>query len=232
MTILGELLKDTPEATAPVVRRRFRAPAEPDAKLQFVTAPSIRDEQIHSLVQQLFFRHPHGPVRRVGFAPLEEPAQHARLCLEVVRVLVDEGKYDVGLIDGTVDASPLHAQLQISLPQGGQARRAIAPRLWLVARDSWYQRGGLPPTEMNLERLRELAAEFDFSVVHCPRVSWLAARIGHCCDGLVLVLTANKTRRLVAAQVNEQLRKAQVNVLGTVLTERRFPIPSSLYRSL
>jgi Mrp family chromosome partitioning ATPase len=48
----------------------------------------------------------------------------------------------------------------------------------------------------------------------------------------VLVLTANKTRRLVAAQIKDQLSKAQVPLLGTVLTERRFPVPQGLYRSL
>ena len=49
---------------------------------------------------------------------------------------------------------------------------------------------------------------------------------------LVLVLTANKTRRLVAAQIKDQLSKAQVPLLGTVLAERRFPVPKGLYRSL
>ena len=51
-------------------------------------------------------------------------------------------------------------------------------------------------------------------------------------DGLVLVLAANKTRRLVASQMKDQLSKAQVPVLGTVLTGRRFPVPQGLYRSL
>jgi Mrp family chromosome partitioning ATPase len=63
-------------------------------------------------------------------------------------------------------------------------------------------------------------------------VSWLTASIGRASDGLVLVLTANKTRRLVAAQVRDQLTKAQVPLLGTVLAERRFPVPQGLYRSL
>jgi len=48
----------------------------------------------------------------------------------------------------------------------------------------------------------------------------------------VLVLTANKTRRLVAAQIKDQLSKAKVPLLGTVLAERRFPVPQGLYRSL
>ena len=77
-----------------------------------------------------------------------------------------------------------------------------------------------------------MTAEFEFSILWCAPVSWLTASIGRACDGLVLVLTANKTRRLVAAQVKDQLAKAQVPLLGTVLAERRFPVPQGLYRSL
>lgn len=83
-----------------------------------------------------------------------------------------------------------------------------------------------------MQNLRELTTEFDFSIVHCPAISWLSARIGQACDGLVLVLTAGQTRQLVAAQVKQQLGRAQVNVLGVVLAERQFPVPERLYRSL
>ena len=87
-------------------------------------------------------------------------------------------------------------------------------------------------TNQKLLRLREVTTEFDFSILWCASVSWLTASIGRACGALVSVLTANKTRRLVAAQIRDQLTKAQVPVLGTVLAERRFPVPQGLYRSL
>jgi len=103
----------------------------------------------------------------------------------------------------------------------------------MVPRQSWLpDEGGQRITEQNLARLRELTAEFDFSILWCAPVSWLTLSIGQVCDGVVLVLTANKTRRLVAAQIKDQLNQAQVPLLGTVLTERRFPVPQGLYRSL
>ena len=74
--------------------------------------------------------------------------------------------------------------------------------------------------------------EFDFSILCFDPVSWLTAKISQTCNGLVMVLTANKTRRLVATQMQEQLRKARVPLLGTVLAERRFPVPEGLYRNL
>jgi Mrp family chromosome partitioning ATPase len=109
----------------------------------------------------------------------------------------------------------------------------MAPRLWLVPRQSWLPASpGQRIPEQSFSRLRELMTEFDFAVLRCPGVSWLTTRIGHACDGLVLVLTANKTRRLVAAQMKNQLKKAHVPLLGTVLQERRLPVPEGLYRRL
>jgi hypothetical protein len=180
-------------------------------------AISVHDEQIHALVQQLFFRHESGPVRHCGFAPVEASTATATLCLEVANP------------DGTL----LQTELQMAPPNRVEATWPIAPRLWMAPRQSWAtDAGGRRITDQNLSRLRELTAEFDFSILWCAPVSWLTASIGRTCDGLVLVLTANKTRRLVAAQIKDQLSKAQVPLLGTVLAERRFPVPQGLYRSL
>jgi hypothetical protein len=194
---------------------------------------SLRDEQIQALVEQLFFRPESGPVRYVGFAASEPSTDTAQLCLEAARALAEEGRYDVALVDANPDAVPLQTQLDVAPTLRPEATWPVAPRLWLVPRESWLlaspsQR--IP--EQCFSRLRELTTEFDFAVLRCPSVSWLTARIGRACDGLVLVLTANKTRRLVAAQIKNQLKKAHVPLLGTVLQERRLPVPEGLYRRL
>jgi len=194
---------------------------------------SVRDDQIHALVQQLFFRHESKPVRHVGFATVEASTETAMLCLEVAGALAEESRYDVGLIDAYPDSVPLETKLQIPSPNPAEATWPIAPRLWMVPRQSWLPEDcGQRITDQNLSRLRELTTEFDFSILWCAPVSWRMASIGQTCDGLVLVLAANKTRRLVAAQIKDQLSKAQVPLLGTVLAERRFPVPRGLYRSL
>jgi len=194
---------------------------------------SVHDDQIHALIQQLFFRHESKPVRHVGFATVEASTETATLCLEVAAALAEESKYDVGLIDAYPDSVPLETKLQIPSPNPAEATWPIAPRLWMVPRQSWLPEDcGQRITDQNLSRLRELTTEFDFSILWCAPVSWRMASIGQTCDGLVLVLAANKTRRLVAAQIKDQLSKAQVPLLGTVLAERRFPVPRGLYRSL
>jgi Mrp family chromosome partitioning ATPase len=227
---LRDLLVETPPAAEqpraiPITERVQGEAVSPTA--------SVRDEQIHALVQQLFFRPESRPARHVGFAPVEASTAIATLCLEVARALAEEDRYDVGLIDAHSDSVPLETQLQIPSPNCAEATWPIAPRLWMVPRQSWLpDAGGRRITDQNLSRLRELTTEFDFSILWCAPVSWLTASIVQACDGLVLVLTANKTRRLVAAQIKDQLSKAQVPLLGTVLAERRFPVPQGLYRSL
>jgi hypothetical protein len=151
----------------------------------------------------------------------------------VAGALAEESKYDVGLIDAYSDSLRLETKLQILSPNPAAATWPIAPHLWMVPRYSWLPEDyGQRITDQNLSRLRELTTEFDFSILWCAPVSWRMASIGQTCDGLVLVLAANKTRRLVAAQIKDQLSKAQIPLLGTVLAERRFPVPRGLYRSL
>lgn len=231
-TLLG-LFAETPAAAAQPrvasVREEIR---EQSQRMAVASATPVHEEQIQTLVQQLFFRHESGPLRHVGFAAVESSTATATLCLEVAQALAEDGR-DVGLIDANPDGILLPSQLQIPSPNRGEANWPIAPRLWMVPRQSWLGEGsGRRITDQNLSRLRELTAEFDFSILWCAPVTWLTASIGRSCDGLVLVLTANKTRRLVAAQIKDQLSKAKVSLLGTVLSERRFPVPQGLYRSL
>jgi len=228
MSALSELLREQPAANAdPTV------PVDTSDSVH-VAFPyhSVREEQIHELVHQLFLRHNPELTRNIGITPAEPWQPTASLCLDVARVLGKEGQDDVGLIDANPDSIPLQEQLQILAPAHDVACWPIAPRLWLIPRSVWWPDTAQPVTNQNLDRLRELTAEFDFSILHCPPVSWLTARIGQVCDGLVLVLTANKTRRVVAAQIKRSLNKTNVPLLGTVLAERRFPLPQRLYRSL
>jgi|HubBroStandDraft_5_1064220.scaffolds.fasta_scaffold11772_2 hypothetical protein len=198
----------------------------------------IRDQQIHALVQQLFFRRESEPTRHVGFVTVEASTDSAALCLQIASALAGEERYDVGLVDASTDSLPLETQLEIVKPKCAEATWAMGPRLWMVPRQSWLpdnygsDKRGSRVTSQNLSRLRELTQEFDFSILRCAPASSFTTSIGQSCDGLVLVLTANKTRRIVATQIKDQLRRAQVPLLGTVLANRRFPVPQGLYRSL
>lgn len=193
---------------------------------------SVHDEQIQALVQQLFFRPNSARVRHVGIAALESQTDTAQLCFDVATALAESGPHDVGLIDARLQSEPLHAQLQIPAGNRADASWLIGPRLWLAPRRKWLDDSAQRVWDPSLARLRATTMEFDFSILCFDPLSWLTARLSHTCNGLVVVLTANKTRRLVAAQMQEQLRRERVTVLGTVLAERRFPVPTGLYRNL
>jgi len=230
VSTLPDLVAGTPNAT----EQWLLSPIHEQIRRQEVPpAASVHHEQIHALVQQLFFGGESKAVRHVGFAAIEASTATATLCLEVAHALAERDRYKVGLIDANLDSVLLQTQLRIPSPIRAQANLPITQRLWMVPRQNWLPDAcGRRITDQNLSRLRELTTEFDFSILWCASASWLTASIGRTCDGLVLVLTANKTRRLVATQIKDQLAKARVPVLGTVLSERRLPVPEGLYRSL
>jgi len=231
-TLRELLLEPEPAAEQPrmtPIREGVHEPAR-----RAVSAPSpAHDEQIHGLVQQLFFRNESRLIRHVAFAPAEELIATAALCLDVARAVAEEGRYDVVLIDARLGSSALHSELKIASPTRAESSWQIAPRLWIAPRQTWLpDSSGGRVNELSLSRLRETTAEFDFSILCCSPVAWLTASIAQTCDGLVLVLEAEKTRRLVAAQIKDQLAKAQVPLLGCVLAGRRLPVPAGLYRRL
>ena len=60
----------------------------------------------------------------------------------------------------------------------------------------------------------------------------LAPRFTNLCDGIVLVVEAERIRWEVAQRAKEKLENVNADVLGVVLMKRSFPIPSWLYRTL
>lgn len=192
----------------------------------------IYDEQIRLLLQQLFF-HPQRPqYRHVAFTGIDFQSDITPLCLNVARTLSEEGKYHVGLIDARLEASLLKVENEKTEGRG-QSASEVRESLSIVQREGWMtERCSEAISDDNLTQLRRLSQQFDFSILCCGSMSWLSSRVGRVCDGLVLVLTANQTRRLVAQKIRQQLQASQIPILGTVLAERRFPVPGALYRKL
>jgi len=85
-----------------------------------------------------------------------------------------------------------------------------------------------------LSCLLELRTEFEYVVIQGPvaAISSEAALLGQLTDGLILVLGAHSTRRATARKIKEILERSQSRILGTVLSERRFPIPERIYSRL
>ena len=197
-----------------------------------LTGPSLHDEQIRSLVQHLFFRPSEPEYRHVAFTTADPQTEIARMCLSIARVLCGHGRHNIAVIDASLEATPLNLRMGTSGARG-DGTWELETRLWLVSREEWLEDdpAGAVSSE-SLIRLQAVSKQFDFSLLCCDPMSSLPARIGRVSDGLVLVLTASKTRRLAAVKIRQQLRAAGVPLLGTVLASRPFPVPAALYRKL
>jgi hypothetical protein len=178
------------------------------------------------------------PDRDVGaaaFFPARSGACPPRRILrrfDVASSLASQGGYDVALVDASLNSPALHTELGLTSPGQDESGWPIAPHLWLVDRGHWLPEGNRNITSGCVLRLREVLSEFDFSVLRYGAASSLSTNMAKACDGIVLVLAANKTRRLVAAQIKEQILQAQIPLLGSILADRKFPVPHSLYRNL
>jgi hypothetical protein len=233
MSAISELLREIPLPQTRRARPEVCPHVEEAVPSTALIPFSQRDEQIQALAHNLFFRSELGMVRHVGFAPVEPSQATAKLCLDLATFLSADGKYDVGLIEAGGGEFTLGAQINGPIPADLSTPWTIAPRLWMAAAESWGSHPGRHPvTGQSILHFRDLVAKFHFSIVCCPPVSGLSMRLARCCDGLVLVLTANRTRRLVAAQIRDGLKKAAIPVFGAVLAERRFPVPDRLYHRL
>ncbi len=191
---------------------------------------SLYRKQIQFLVEQLFFNE-RAPVHHIGLVGVDHSGETEHLCFDIAQVFADQRRNDIGLIDANPFSTPLESRLDLSAPEAPDSTWSIAPHLWFVPRKSWMSAGETFAGQ-STAHLREFVAEFDFSILHCPPEPWLMARIGRVCEGLVLVLTAHKTRRLAAMRMAAQIQKMQIPLLGSVFSERRFPIPETIYQSL
>ena len=81
---------------------------------------------------------------------------------------------------------------------------------------------------------RDLRGRYDEVVLDLPAASTsrLGLAVAGHCDGVVVVVEAEKTRGPVAEHLVSSLRAVRANVLGTVLNKRRFHLPAALYRHL
>jgi hypothetical protein len=203
---------------------------------------SFAEEQLHGLVRQLFISGPSKKSRQILFSAVDDGTDLAELCRAVGETLAqrDSGTTCV------IEALPLRSSADVcainscSRPKKTfgvlrDASQQLSSRLWFMPREVMLEGHGDNFSAQWLHRrLAELRLEFDSAVLYGPAVGAHdgAALLGSLCDGVVLVLRANKTRRQAALKVKEKLRLANVRVFGAILSERTFPIPEAIYHRL
>ncbi len=200
------------------------------------------EEQIRSLVRQVFLPGWPKPARQVVFCAVED-GDVAGICLRVGQVLAAQISGTVALVEAHLESAAENQDygtpIPVFRPTGTRPLRDSAQRvsshLWRVPRETFMgeNEAGLS-VEWLPGRLRELRTEFDYTVVHGPPAALCsdAALLGYLSDGVVLVLEANATRRAAAQRAVQMLQATNARLLGSVLSKRTFPIPEGIYRRL
>lgn len=225
-----------PERTDRDTEPSVALPTAPAASpIRIWSEESFARQQIQGLVRQVFLSNSSQPIRQVVFSALDADTNVRSLCVRVGETLARETSEVVAILpecsrkqtaienetDGVRRKPPLSVQRMATRLHGN---------LWL-----------LPPAPLDgaattsvHSYLEELRREFEFSIVAAPPASESQAAIAMAefADGIILVLKAHRTRRAATGNLMQSLEAAQVRVLGTVLTDRVFPMPERIYRRL
>jgi hypothetical protein len=192
-------------------------------------------EQIRGLVRQVFFSSRIPPVKQVVLSAAEPQIDVASICEKVGWALALETSASIAIV-GCEHSTPTVEWRDRGRISPVKSRSThIANNLWRV-----WGVGSLEGEEEFrsarcwLSGLTELRSEFEYAVIHSPPagISSEAALLGRLTDGIVLVLGAHSTRRVTARKIKQALEAAEVTILGTVLSERTFPIPAGIYQRL
>jgi hypothetical protein len=194
-------------------------------------------EQIRGLVRQVFFASGAQPVKQVVLSAVGSNPDLTDLCDQVGQALALETRGHIAIVgreqqgDETFQAPPLYVR-NASIKSWS---RQTAVNLWRVPGCGLRQcaaESGTGPYWLSC--LADLRNEFEYAVIHGPAagISSEAALLGQLADGIILVLGAHSTRKATARKIKQTLEAAQSRILGTVLNERRFPVPEQIYRRL
>lgn len=207
----------------------------------------LAGEESLRLVQRIFLLQSQEPPRMVTFAGIDHGDGSSEICVRVAETLTKNIRGSVCIVEANLRSPALprmfgttnHHGLTNALMTDGPIRSFAKPvrgeNLWLLSSGALaVDSANLLNSERLKARLAELRKEFDFVLIDAPPLTRYADAIalGQLSDGFVLVLEANATRREAALKVSENLRAAQIKVLGAVLNKRTFPIPESLYNKL
>lgn len=200
---------------------------------------TFAQEQIRGLVRKVFLSNAARPVRQIVLSAVEPETDVRSICRRVGETLAQETLGHVAVVgeDWQVPHDTDHesrSEERAEFP--GMPLHRIATRvqgnLWLVP-GAASERGRDTTASLH-SYLGEVRREFEYSIVEGRPAgeSNETAVMAQFSDGIILVLSAQRTRRATAYKIKEMLEGAQANLLGTVLSDRLFPVPEAIYRRL
>lgn len=192
-------------------------------------------EQLRSLVRRVFSPNVTPSVRQIVLSAAESETAVWDIFRRLGDVLAAETVADVAVVGDWVESDcrktePYRCSEYRGIPlrqSGTQLRR----NLWTLP---LTVSGAAGSTISPHTHLGEVRREFEYSIVAAAPCSESNEAIvtAQFADGLILVLSAQYTRRIAALRIREAIESSRVRFLGTVLRDREFPIPEIIYRRL
>ncbi len=172
----------------------------------------------------------------------------SRVACHLAMAFASDPRVRVALVDGDFYHPGLHEYLQVRRANGlydtlhdgadtvkERIKITSMPNLAVVTSGEPPTSSAFPVDPLDVGRiLQRLLSQFSTVVVDTAPVlvDATAAAVASQCDGAILVVHAEHTRREAAQEAQARLQQAGANVLGAVLNQRQFPIPEFLYRRL
>jgi MinD-like ATPase involved in chromosome partitioning or flagellar assembly len=194
--------------------------------------------EVSKLILRTFLAAP--SVHSVMFTGVEATQGAKWLAACTADVLASTSHAQVCLLDADLDSPAMH--LAYSVPNSNgldmvlsdacpieRAAVGITDNLWLIPAGN-----RAPSQSITVESARKLfyrlQQECEYIIVSGPESGNYqeTAALGAVIGGAVLVLDATRTRRASAQRAKAMLEAAQIKVIGSVMTNRRDPVPEFL----
>jgi len=231
----------------PVSESTTLPPSEPSSFTPALEIEGMAREEVSKLVHRLFLAPGTEGPHHVLFTGTEAENGCTWMCAHAGEILASQVRNSVCVVDCNLSSPSLHRQFGVenhfgladALAGSGAirqyARQLSRQNLWLVSCgsvDAGSQQ--LLTSDRMRARISELRSEFDYVLVDAAPMNVCnhAMMFGGLLDGVVLVIKANSSRRDSARDAVQELRSANVRVLGAVLNKRTFPIPERIYKRL
>jgi Mrp family chromosome partitioning ATPase len=220
--------------------------APPSVKRPTPHLPGDQAGELERLVERVFLL-PSAKSRRIVVFTSPEPGSGCSwVCFHASEILASKTAGSVCVVDANLSSPTLHNRFGVknhygltdALMQPEPIRKFATSisdtNLWLLsgggAVANWQS---LLASERGSQRMNELRSEFDHVLIDAPPMNQsTSTMLATAADGVVLVLKANSSRREVARKATEDLKAANVHLLGAVLNQRTFPIPPRIYSKL
>lgn len=183
-------------------------------------------EQMLGLIRQVFFSST--PARQVVFSTVDPFTDGGGLCLRAAETLAGETESSIAILDLDCAHDELRNRDGRRPGVRGLGTR-IRENIWRVPVAN--RAAGTAALQTYMTDVRQ---GFAYSIVNA---SWLgqsgqAMEVAQAADGIILVVSARRTRRAAAMRMKEMVQASRARLLGVVLSDREFPIPERIYRGL